>query len=94
MIPDQHIIMLKPGLDAHSSSSISDNKIKNLALENKIMNSVADKLKKLNASIIYTNKFTLGGFSVKVADPNKRDIQEIQDKNCNKQIITTSVRNS
>jgi subtilisin len=76
VIPDQYIIVLKSG--AHPDASSIVDKVKNSAAT--IMNSVADKLRKLDASIIFTNNFAFGGFSAKIADPAALDIIK-QDPN-------------
>jgi subtilisin family serine protease len=80
LIPNQYIVMLKPDVGSRlSSSSASKNKLNNLALD-EIIKSVSDRVQKIDASIIYTNKFALGGFLVKVADPKAVDIIK-QDPN-------------
>jgi subtilisin len=82
VIPGQYIVVLKSGgirLHTASSSSSSTADVgKKLAAA--IMKSVADKLQKLDASIIFTNNFAFGGFSVKVPDTKALDIIK-QDPN-------------
>ena len=80
LIPNQYIVMLKSDVGSRLSLSASENKIKNLALDDEIIKSLSDKVQKINASIIHTNKFALGGFSVKVTDPKALDIIK-QDPN-------------
>ena len=77
VIPNQYIIVLKSGAHPHVSSILD--KVKNSAAQ-KIMSSVADKLRRIDASIIFTNNFAFDGFSVKVHDPHSLDVIK-QDPN-------------
>jgi subtilisin family serine protease len=99
VIPNQYIIVLKSGAHPHASSVLD--KVKNAAAQ-KIMNSVADKLRRIDASIIFTNNFAFDGFSVKVRDPHSIDIIK-QDPNVafieqdkvvhiNSQILPTGIK--
>jgi subtilisin len=69
--------VLESGAHPHSSS-IPD-KDKN-SLAEKIRDSVVEKIKKIGASIIFTNDFAFDGFSVKIQDPKALDIIK-QDPN-------------
>ncbi len=99
VIPNQYIIMLKSGSHPHTSA-VKD-QVNNRIAE-KIMNTVEDKLKKIDASIIFTNNFAFNGFTVKIPDPEALDVIK-QDPNIafieqdkivhiNSQIMPTGVK--
>jgi subtilisin family serine protease len=99
VIPNQYIIMLKSGSHPHTSA-VKD-QVNNRIAE-KIMNTVEDKLKKIDASIIFTNNFAFNGFTVKIPDPEALDVIKQdphiafieQDKivHINSQIMPTGVK--
>jgi subtilisin len=99
LIPNQYIIVLKSGAHPHTSSM--GDKATNSTAE-KTIKSVADKLRKMDASIIFTNNFAFDGFSVKIPDPRALDIIK-QDPNVafieqdkivhiNSQILPTGIK--
>jgi subtilisin len=99
VIPDQYIIVLKSGAHPHTSSILD--KVKN-SVEEKVMKTITDKLRKLDASIIFTNNFAFGGFSAKIPDSNALNIIK-QDPNVafieqdklvhiNSQILPTGIK--
>src|SRR5919198_1541737 len=77
IIPNQYIIMLKSG--SHPHTSAEGDQVNN-RVEEKIMNTIEDKLKKVDASIIFTNNFAFDGFTVKIPDPEALDVIK-QDPN-------------
>src|SRR5919197_3895450 len=99
IIPNQYIIMLKSNVGSHSSS-LAD-KVKNSSLADKIRSTVADKLRKIGASIIFTNKFAFGGFSIKISnasaldvikqDPNVAFIEQDKIAHINSQVLPTGI---
>jgi len=99
VIPNQYIVVLKSGAHPHTSSIVD--KVKNSVTE-KIMKTVADKLRMLDASIIFTNNFAFDGFLAKIPDPTALDIIK-QDPNVafieqdkivhiNSQILPTGIK--
>lgn len=91
IIPNQYIIVMKSGAHPHSSS-----------IPDKDKNSLAEKIKNIGASIIFTNNFAFDGFSVKIPNPKALDIIK-QDPNVafieqdkivhiNSQIMPTGVK--
>jgi subtilisin len=70
IIPNQYIIVLKSAAYPHT---FSDDTFHNSVVE-KVLSSVAYKLRKLDASIIFTNNFAFNGFSVKIPNPKSLDI--------------------